>query len=184
MSGRDGEDRLERHANAIGSAIDREYRAEGRMYRRNGAGEREYTTYFNIVDETKSYRSPRRSYPGDAGYDLFASESIVIPPGEFVDIPTNIRIALPAAVWGRITGRSSTLRDRAILVTEGIIDSGYRGELRMGAFNLGNTVQIVGVGERISQLILHDVIATRWRKVEEELPPSERSDRGFGSTGT
>lgn len=152
------------------------------LFRRNGHGERIYCVKMALVDPNIKGWIPSRTYPGDAGHDLAASELVVINPGEFRDVPTNIRICLPAGIWGRITGRSSTLRIRSLLVNEGIIDNGYRGELRIGAFNLGGEPHTILPGERIAQLILQDVVAANWVWAEN-LETSERSDKGFGSTG-
>lgn len=156
--------------------------ATTKMYRRNEHGERVYRVQMESIDLTLPAWSPSRSYSGDAGYDLTASELVIIDPGEFRDVPTNIRIGLPPGIWGRITGRSSTLRNRSLLVNEGIIDNGFRGELRVGVFNLGRDAEVVSPGERLAQLILADVVAADW-VWSDGLPPSERSERGFGSTG-
>lgn len=153
-----------------------------RTYRKNEYGERVYRIQMEKIDPSGKGEIPARAYPGDAGYDLAASELIAIDPGEFRDVPTNIRICLPPGIWGRITGRSSTLRNRSLLVNEGIIDNGFRGELKVGVFNLGKYGEIVSPGERLAQIILADVVAASW-VWSEGLPTSERAERGFGSTG-
>lgn len=134
-------------------------------------------------------RLPTRANTGDAGFDLYVSESRVINPGEFVDVPCGVRVALPAGVWARITGRSSTLRKRELLVAEGVIDTGYRGPLYAGVWNLGEEPHTVREGERIAQLVLHENIAAQHTAVEvdaglfERIPGDGRGAAGFGSTG-
>ena len=126
--------------------------------------------------------TPTRSYPGDAGLDLYCSEPMVIYPGHSVDVPCGVRVELPIGLWARITGRSSTIRDKELLVIEGVIDNGWRGPLFAAVHNIGTTKQEVKRGERIAQLIPMPVINLRPRRVER-LSISERGERGFGSTG-
>jgi dUTP pyrophosphatase len=133
---------------------------------------------------------PRRTYTGDAGYDLFVSERTAIPVGEFRDVPTGVRVAVPDGVWVRITGRSSTLRNRGLLVAEGIIDTGWRGPLFTGVQNIGRQTVILEVGERVAQLIPHPNLAAVLAPVSvsgadfDDIPNSDgRGTSGFGSTG-
>lgn len=152
-----------------------------RVHTRNLNNEREYVILLKRTHDNAS--APRRGHPGDAGHDLYVSKTITIPPGEFRDVSTDICVCFPDNIWGRITGRSSTLRDLKVLVMEGILDNGYRGELKIGAYNLSNIEEItLTQGMRIAQLILHDLITVRF-KVTEELPISNRGSDGFGSTG-
>jgi dUTP pyrophosphatase len=130
---------------------------------------------------------PTRAYPDDAGYDLYVSETTEVPPGAFVDIPTGVAMQLPDWSWGMLTGRSSTLRKRGLLVNTGIIDTGYRGELYAGVFNLTKETVVVEVGERIAQIIIL-TNATRLTSVVpllegETLEPHSRGNNGFGSSG-
>ena len=127
---------------------------------------------------------PSQSYEGeDAGWDLYLSRTVSIPPGQFMDLHTDVSVAMPKGVWGRITGRSSTLRKYGLLVQEGIIDNGYRDELCIGAWNLNRDEEIVlQTGTRIAQIIFHPIIPVVWHPVQE-LPGSKRGKGGFGSTG-
>ena len=126
---------------------------------------------------------PRKSYPGDVGWDLFVLEDVTISPFEFRDISTGIAFAPPPTIWARITGRSSTIRTRDLLVVEGILDTGWRGEINFGVKNLGRAHVTIQAGERLAQLIFYRHVPIEWEETEY-LPPSERSVRGFGSTGT
>lgn len=131
-------------------------------------------------------RIPTRAYPDDAGYDLYVSETTTIPPGAFVDIPTGVAVQLPEWAWGMLTGRSSTLRKRGLLVNTGIIDAGYRGELYAGAFNLTQQEVVVEAGDRIAQLIIleNSTAVTEMPLIpDEQLDPHDRGTNGFGSSG-
>lgn len=129
-------------------------------------------------------RAPSRQYPGDAGFDLVVSESTMIQPGEFVDIPCSIAVEFPEGMWSMLVGRSSTLRKRGLLVNMGIIDAGYRGPLYAGAWNMTDEPVTVRRGERIAQLIPMPLTAAGL-EVErvKALSDSDRGDQGFGSTG-
>lgn len=134
-------------------------------------------------------KMPTRSHDADAGWDLYVSEERTIGPGEFCDVPCGIRVALPPRVWARISGRSSTLRKRQLMVAEGVIDGGYRGPLFSGVWNLGTEPHTVHVGERIAQLLLHDLISGRYQPIEvdghrfDRVPSDGRGEAGFGSSG-
>lgn len=128
---------------------------------------------------------PTRQYDDDAGLDLYVSTSTVIAPGAFSDVPCGVRVVLPPWSWGLVTGRSSALRSKGLLVHSGVIDAGYRGPLFAGAWNMTDEPVEVKEGERIAQLILLSN-STRWVRPEfvSELPDSERGTNGFGSTGS
>jgi dUTP pyrophosphatase len=82
---------------------------------------------FKILDERAI--EPRNAYGNDAGYDLFALNDTMVPEGGGVDVRTGIAVAIPDGYYGRIVARSSTMRKRGLMVLEGIIDAGFRGEL-------------------------------------------------------
>lgn len=136
-----------------------------------------------------TYQGPpnafRRGYADDAGLDIRASEDAVVRPGEFADIPSEVTgIQLPEGCWGLLTGRSSTLREKGLLVHTSIIDPGWRGPLFCGAFNVSKSVTTVRAGERIAQLILMWNHTPDYEPTPvEELEPHSRGFRGFGSTG-
>lgn len=127
---------------------------------------------------------PVRQYDDDAGLDLIVSRETTIQPGQFEDVPCGISVELPPWGWGLVTGRSSALRKRGLLVHSGIIDAGYRGPLFAGAWNMTDEPVVVHRGERIAQLI---VMHNNTRFVEpigvRDLSPSRRGGAGFGSTG-
>lgn len=137
-----------------------------------------------VVLDAEDARVPTRANRGDAGFDLYVSGRHVIGSGEFLDIPCGIRMALPAGHWGEITGRSSTLRSRGLLVIEGVIDNGYVGPLFTGVFNLSSTPAIVESGERLAQMIMHRIYDVPTIEIDAfELPNTDRGTDGFGSSG-
>lgn len=133
---------------------------------------------------------PTRAHSGDAGFDLYVSEERVVPAGEFVDVPCGVSIALPDDLWARITGRSSTLRRRGLLVAEGVIDAGYRGPLYAGVWNLTEESVTLPAGDRVAQIVIHPNIAPMLRPILigqqefEAIPHDGRGTSGFGSTGS
>lgn len=125
---------------------------------------------------------PTKAYAGDAGWDLYASEEVSIEPGEFKDVPVGIAIALPEGWFARITSRSSTFRKLRLDVREGVIDAGYRGPIFAGVHNEGHETRTVSVGDRVAQMLIHDVPSLPL-VLAEELPSSQRGTNGFGSSG-
>lgn len=129
-------------------------------------------------------RRPYKCHHGDAGWDLYASRPCVVQPDETADVHTDVYISMPPRLYARITGRSSSLRKHQLLVNEGIIDNGYRGELFVCVHNLGNEPMEIRPGMRLAQVLFHVIEDVRWSEVEE-LPssPDGRGNAGFGSTG-
>ena len=129
---------------------------------------------------------PAYARPGDAGLDLRAAAGAELPAGGGrALVPTGIAVAIPTGFAGFVQPRSGLARDHGVtcLNTPGLIDSGYRGELKVLLVNTDPgkpfTVQR---GERIAQLEIQPVTVAELREVDE-LPPSERGSGGFGSTG-
>ena len=128
-------------------------------------------------------KMPTRAYTGDAGYDLYTTETTEIPPLSVVDVGTGVAVAIPVGHYGRIVGRSSTHRKRGLSVIEGIIDAGYRGPLYSCVWNPSAThTVVIQAGERVAQLIVTPVSQLDAYEVDA-LPNSDRGARGFGSSG-
>ena len=127
-------------------------------------------------------KRPFRKYPGDAGWDLYASRECTVQPGETADVHTDIYIDMPLRLYGRITGRSSSLRKHSLLVNEGIIDNGYTGELFVCVHNLGEEPFHVKPGMRLAQILFHVIEDVRWSEVSD-ITDGDRGSNGFGSTG-
>ena len=129
---------------------------------------------------------PAYARPGDAGLDLRAAADAELPAGGGrALVPTGIAVAIPEGFAGFVQPRSGLARDRGVtcLNTPGLIDSGYRGELKVLLVNTDPSEPFtVRRGERIAQLVIQPVTVAVLREVDE-LPPSERGSGGFGSTG-
>lgn len=127
---------------------------------------------------------PTRAYPDDAGLDLYCSRDYRVEPSSFVDLDCGVSVELPEWSWGLLTGRSSTLRKRGLLVHQGVIDAGYRGPLYAGVWNLTQEPVEVKAGERLAQLIVLSNATRTLRPVAvEQLAGHARGDNGFGSSG-
>lgn len=130
---------------------------------------------------------PNRQTKGSAGYDLCAciEEPVSIAPGETVLFPTGIAAQIPRGTAGMIYTRSGLGIRHGIVVANGVgvIDSDYRGEIRVGLFNQGKEVYRVQPMERIAQLVIQPVCLPEIEETEE-LSQTERGAGGFGSTGS
>ena len=128
---------------------------------------------------------PAYAHPGDAGLDLFASESITLAPGERAAVPTGIAIAIDEGYAGFVLPRSGRALKEGLGVANapGLIDSGYRGEIKVIVVNLDPNEKIqIDRGDKIAQLVIQPVIEAAIVEVDE-LPGSARGKGGFGSTG-
>jgi dUTP diphosphatase len=128
---------------------------------------------------------PTRAYPGDAGLDLVACERHEIGPGERALVGTGIAVAIPEGHAGLVTPRSGLAASNGVTIvnTPGLVDSGYRGELRVILHNTDRREPlVVEPGMRIAQLLVVAVPETGLHEVAE-LPASERGTSGFGSSG-
>jgi dUTP pyrophosphatase len=128
---------------------------------------------------------PARAYDGDAGYDLFAAEAATIEPGARADVGTGIAVGVPERHAGLVVPRSGLAASHGISLVNapGLIDSGYRGELRVLLQNNDREQTFeVEPGDRIAQLVVLRVEAPDLVEVEE-LAETVRGIGGFGSTG-
>ena len=128
-------------------------------------------------------RLPRRASAGAAGYDLTSTETVTIYPGTRGVVSTGISIKLPEGVYGRIAPRSGLAVKNGIQVGAGVIDSDYRGEIKVLLFNhSGDHAFNVEPGDRIAQLICERCKLPEVIQVDE-LDETERGEGKFGSTG-
>ena len=127
---------------------------------------------------------PARAHPGDAGVDLYAAEAVVLGPGERATVGTGVAVAVPEGCAGLVAPRSGLAQRHGLGVVNapGVVDAGYRGEIRVILVNHGTEAVSLARGERIAQLLVVQVGVEEMLEVEE-LPPSERGLGGFGSTG-
>jgi dUTP pyrophosphatase len=129
-------------------------------------------------------RLPERAYAGDAGLDLAACERVELAPGERAVVPTGIAVAIPEGFAGFVQPRSGLAARHGIAVVNspGLIDAGYRGEIRVVLLNTDPERAFVAeAGDRIAQLVVLPIPELDLVEVDE-LPPSERGVRGFGSS--
>ena len=127
---------------------------------------------------------PGRAYSGDAGLDLSACERVELRPGERASVGTGLAVAIPDGYAGFVQPRSGLALRHGITIvnTPGLVDSGYRGELRVVLLNTDESAAfLVEPGMRIAQLVVVPVPEVDTVEVEE-LPASERGVRGFGSS--
>jgi dUTP pyrophosphatase len=127
---------------------------------------------------------PERAYAGDAGLDLAACERHDLGPGERAVVATGLAVAIPEGYAGFVQPRSGLAARHGLSVVNapGLIDSGYRGEIRVVLLNTDRSASfVVKPGMRIAQLVVLPVPEIEANEVEE-LPSSERGVRGFGSS--
>ena len=127
---------------------------------------------------------PTRAYAGDAGLDLSACERVELAPGERALVGTGLAVAIPEGYAGFVQPRSglATRHGISIVNTPGLVDSGYRGELRVALLNTdARETFVVEPGMRIAQLVVVPIPDVEPVEVDE-LPESERGARGFGSS--
>jgi dUTP pyrophosphatase len=128
---------------------------------------------------------PSRAYDGDAGLDLSAAEAVVLGPGERAVIGTGLAVAVPEGHAAFVQPRSGLAARHGITIVNapGLVDSGYRGEVKVVLLNTGDEPFAVDLGMRIAQLVVLPVAAADPVEVDE-LPGTERGERGHGSSGT
>lgn len=144
----------------------------------------------NIKLEVKrldnSIELPAYAYPGDAGLDLRVSQAVTIHPFERVLLPTGFAIAIPEGYAGFVLPRSGMAYKRGLSIpnTPGLIDSHYRGELKVCAINLNPDTSVkLETGERVAQLVILPTPFVELVEVDE-LNETVRGAQGFGSSGT
>ena len=129
---------------------------------------------------------PARAYAGDAGVDLVACERVELAPGERAVVGTGLAIAIPEGFAGWVQPRSGLAARHGITIVNapGLVDSGYRGEVRVVLLNTdAREAFVVEPGMRIAQLVVVAVPEVELIEVDE-LPATERGVRGFGSSAT
>ena len=128
--------------------------------------------------------TPRHAHFGDGGVDLYARTDLRLEAGERALIATGVAVAIPTGFAGLVVPRSGLAIKHGIGVANGpgLIDTGYRGEIKVVLINHGVEAFEIARGERIAQLVVVPVAVQEWVQVEE-LPDTDRGAGGFGSTG-
>jgi dUTP pyrophosphatase len=127
-------------------------------------------------------RLPEYAHPGDAGLDVFANESVSLQPGERRAVGTGVAVAIPDGAVGLVWEKSGRALAEGLGTMAGVIDAGYRGEVKVVLINHGDTPVSIAAGEKIAQLLVQPVVRAELEEVTE-LPSSQRGADGFGSTG-
>src|SRR3989338_36804 len=123
---------------------------------------------------------PTRAYGGDLAYDLYSAERHVINPSEQKAVGTGISVEFPER-WGGVIKDRSSMAAKMIYTSAGVIDNGYRGEIKVLLRNDSGTPFIIEIGDKIAQLIPIPVID--WEIIETDIKESNRNTNGFGSSG-
>ena len=126
---------------------------------------------------------PTQAHASAAGWDLYACEPKTILPNERAIINTGISLAIPKSFVGLIWPRSGMAVKQGIDVLAGVIDSGYRGEVKVCLLNTGNMPVIIEAGDRIAQILFQEV--PKFKLIETtDLNETDRNSGGFGSSGS
>jgi dUTP pyrophosphatase len=135
---------------------------------------------------SESAKAPTVAHPGeDLGYDIYAAFEIIIPPKSQAIVLTAIAIECTSPAgepMGALLRDKSSMASRRLALTGGVIDAGYRGEIRLVMENLGDQPAVINAGDKIANLIPYPVL-TGEVEVVEELAESNRKAKGFGSSG-
>ena len=125
---------------------------------------------------------PVFAHKADAGMDFCANEAVIIAPGERVVISTGIAMAIPEGYVGLIWDKSGVSTKRGLKTLAGVVDAGYRGEIKIGLYNIGSEVQEFAIGDKIAQMLIQKVEQPHIAIVAS-LDETSRGEGGFGSTG-
>lgn len=125
---------------------------------------------------------PMRGHPNDAGLDLMTPEAFIVPVGGSFTVDTGVHVEIPCGMVGFLKSKSGLNVNHGI-VSEGVIDSGYTGSIRVKLYNHGYSDYEFFRGEKISQLVILPVYIPEAVEINIDLEESERGNNGFGSTG-
>ena len=131
---------------------------------------------------SKYARLPSKANQDDAGWDLYASEDAIIEPAHRTIVGTDIAMAIPTGYVGLIWDRSGMATKRGIHRFAGVIDSGYRGEIKVCLWNASDEHYVINKGDRVAQLLIQPVPAFPLIEVQN-LDNTDRGSDGFGSSG-
>lgn len=131
---------------------------------------------------SESAVTPTKAHPSDAGFDLVASKTTIIPANSRALIPTDIAMAIPNGYYGMVVGRSGNTIKRGLVGMTGVVDAGYRNGIGIMAFNLTQDDITIKQGERAGQIVLTPILNCEIEEAEE-LDTTDRNQGGFGSTG-
>ena len=138
--------------------------------------------YIEVQKLSKDARIPSKSNQSDAGWDLYAAEDAIVEPSQTELIVTDIAMAIPESYVGLIWDRSGMATKRGIHRFAGVIDSGYRGPIKVCLWNSTQEYCVINKGDRIAQILFQAVPDFPIIEVQN-LDKTSRGSHGFGSTG-
>lgn len=125
---------------------------------------------------------PTYAHHNDAGFDLYAMESVTIPVGVRVLVGTGIAVEIPDGYVGLIWDKSGLSNNHGLKTLGGVMDAGYRGEIKVGLMNLSDEDYTITTGHKVAQMLIQKVEHAEIKEVAE-LTDTARGHGGFGSTG-
>ena len=125
---------------------------------------------------------PTYAHAGDAGFDLYAIETVTIPAGNRALVGTGIAMEIPDGYAGLAWDKSGLSNNHGLKTLGGVMDAGYRGEIKVGVVNLGERDYTIEAGHKIAQVVIQKVERAEIKEVAE-LSDTVRGHGGFGSTG-
>lgn len=138
----------------------------------------------DIIVGYKNQVPPLYATPGSAGCDLIASDEVTLPPGKWAAVPTGLYLEIPRGYVAQVCPRSGLALKHGVSVLNapGIIDSDYRGEVKVLLVNHDSLRYTVKKGDRIAQLVFMPVVQAQLKLISQ-MSETERGEGGFGSTG-
>jgi dUTP pyrophosphatase len=125
---------------------------------------------------------PNIAHEGDAGCDLYTVDTIIVEPQQRVQVPVGLAFEIPHGYVGLIWDKSGVSHKGGIKTLGGVLDSGYRGELKVGLINLSSEAYVFEKGHKVAQMLIQKVESPIFEEVVE-LSDTSRGEGGFGSTG-
>lgn len=141
---------------------------------------RDYEAKFFVTIDENAF-VPKRAHESDAGFDLYSPIPELVPARGSAVIDTGVHIAIPKGYAGLICSKSGLNVNHGI-ISDGLIDSGYTGSIRVKLYNLSDTSYLVVAGDKISQIVFIPIVEPQLVEVDN-LEETDRGDAGFGSTG-
>ena len=130
----------------------------------------------------KNIELPKYAHQGDAGFDLRSLEDVLLKKGGKVIVPTGLSMEIPEGYVGLVWDRSGLAAKNSIHCLAGVIDSYYRGEIKIVLINLGKEDFQIEKGMRIAQMLIQPIMTIELKEVKD-LNETKRAEGGFGSTG-
>ena len=146
---------------------------------------------YNFIDSNTTFKvkfldpfgeTPTKADPGSAGYDLCSCEKVIVPPKTRILVRTGLSIEIPKYYYLRIAPRSG-LSCKGIDIGAGVVDSSYRGEVKVLVINNSENEYEIEVFDKIAQFIMERCSSPKVEVSYEELSKTQRGDGGFGSSG-